>query len=143
LIECLLIMLSQNAEALRVRLSFAMYKVRTHQINLPMSKLALPPRSQSTSHSHLDTRPSISECLRLDKHALPDLMPYRAGAEKHVMSSPPPTPMGGARGEMETPRLPRSRNGYLRVEESPEKRLTSSVVKGRAAEGLLGLSGRR
>jgi hypothetical protein len=50
------------------------------------------------------------------------------------------------RTDLATPVLPRSRDGYSRVQDSrgspePGPEVTSSVVKGRAADGLLSLMG--
>lgn len=151
----------QKARALRLRLSLAKYKVQTNQIDTPMSRLEIKRPSKSlelpsisrfantpqnrpfTSAGHSDTQLNLSQ--------VPNLQHTRS------FSSPQPyieiTPFDESREEpketVSTPLLPRQRHSLLYPpllgaefeDRSPARELTSSVVKGRAAKGLLSLMG--
>ena len=148
-----------SAQLLRLRLRVAMYKVRTNQINIPfddlhvqdsaaeaakraaslaveaavaelrreaMSKQALPPPLQETSFPKLLPAPVLFK---------PTAYGSRMIYARTVASSPPrvATPAGRI-DQLSSP--PDSPERDLRLD---EVELTSSVVKGRVAEGLLGL----
>lgn len=121
-----------------------MYKVRTNQTDVPLSQLQLRRvPSPRPSLLNLRARPNIQDSCLSDL-PLPQVKLPQSDGQVDVTdmpSSPPPTPKVDAM-ELGTPRLPRNREQYLNPGESPEKRLTSSVVKGRAADGLLSLMGR-
>jgi Whi5 like len=168
----------QNAEALRLRLKVAMYKVKTNQTDLPLSQLQI--RSSRTGHPY-SQQPTCTSLPLLRptpayKHNKPATPPrghplqardfIKAEALTTIPSSPPrPMSPDGLpstsypfdpvqnRSDFTTPVIPRSRDGYSHPHLlynsrgspqpcTPEVTLTSSVVKGRAADGLLSLMGR-
>ena len=150
----------QHAETLRLRLRLAHFKVQTNQTDLPLSQLQI---------SRNDPSPSQESILqRNDQQPLPKLLPApvllptaysaRMIARPHDLSSPPCSPDRGTQKEsadiFRTPALPRQKVPTdLRQLSSPpgseermpkrdyedEDSLTSSVVRGNAAIGLLGL----
>ncbi|PVH85089.1 hypothetical protein DL98DRAFT_512024 [Cadophora sp. DSE1049] len=166
--------LRQKAREIKLRLSLASYKVRTNQIDIPISRLEI--RSSTTS-SRIPPLPRTatlsSQIQQPSRHStapqVPDINLQRPSAEKKrpqpvtIPSSPPscrsapgsndrlaspPKVATDATGEgFATPLLHRQRQGVLNrpsLGGSPswEDRgsdLTSSVVKGRAADGLLSL----
>lgn len=136
----------QRANALKLRLRLATYKVHTNQINTPLSQLqirtssSLPPRQKRTP---LPTTAAPSIYLQ---------HPSSENKTEHIPSSPPthqsPPPRRGEDDGFATPILPRQRHGLLNppILGTPmgksglsNEDLTSSVVKGRAADGLLSL----
>lgn len=145
---------TSNAEMLRLRLRVAMYKVRTNQIHTPFSELKVEgDEARQAEARHKATSEAVEEAvasLRREAQARmptelpsvpklqpgPVLMPTAYSSRniysdgEHLVSTPgvPPvksvaTPMGSAE------KLARG--------ESVD--LTSSAVRGRVAEGLLGL----
>jgi len=151
----------QNAEALRLRLKVAMYKVKTNQTDLPLSQLQI---RASRAHNAARTLLPSSRLFLASQHGKPVTPTSHPSqfsndeVEDHtsIPSSSPPPPMSPDRSsphahsprcsDFATPILPRSRGGYSRVRNSrgspePGPEVTSSVVKGRAADGLLSLMG--
>jgi hypothetical protein len=154
----------QKARALKLRLSLAKYKVETNQIDTPMSELRIKNSSEPTE---LPTIPRVANqnlprtdpfsSKRLSK--FPNLKPRDRKLEytRSFSSSPPPylelpsqnEPDDEPRASVSTPLLPRQRQRLLDPpslggdfeDRSPARELTSSVVKGRAAKGLLSLMG--
>lgn len=131
----------QRAQALKLRLRVAMYKVKTNQTDIPMSELEILPSRRSRASTRQDVN-----------------MEEASGTGWEITSSPPrsaspPPRHEETHREFATPVLPRSRNGLSHLgahaqDDSPEfqrmgyaQDLTSSVVKGRAADGLLSLMG--
>ncbi|KFX92182.1 hypothetical protein O988_07385 [Pseudogymnoascus sp. VKM F-3808] len=126
--------LRENASALRLRLKFAMYKLKTNQHDIPLSRLELlssvpkrhattPPRASAASPSHSE---GGSVTPKPQQRQLLDAAPV----------SPSPAENDGGVVEMLTP-LP----GHMQM--VGEDELTSSGVKGVAADGLLSLMGVR
>ncbi|KAI9740679.1 MAG: hypothetical protein M1818_004643 [Claussenomyces sp. TS43310] len=81
-----------NAEALRLRLKVAMYKVRTNQISLPLSQLSIiPPRpnllQSRGTESSARARASPSHLMPLASANAARPAPYRTGAASTL--SPP------------------------------------------------------
>lgn len=105
-----------------MRLSLANYKVRTNQIDVPISRLQI--RSSSRP-----SRIGLSSS-RISRTPLPSIPNIETSPKK--LNDP----------GLSTPLLPRQRERLLNppMLGSPEEHsLTSSVVKGRAADGLLSL----
>jgi hypothetical protein len=152
----------QKARALKLRLSLAKYKVETNQIDTPMSELRIKTSSEPTE---LPTIPRVANLPRTDPFSskrltkFPNLKPRDRNLEytRSFSSSPPPylelpthnEPDDEPRASVSTPLLPRQRQRLLDPpslggdfeDRSPARELTSSVVKGRAAKGLLSLMG--
>ncbi|KAF8864242.1 hypothetical protein BDZ45DRAFT_737684 [Acephala macrosclerotiorum] len=151
----------RKAKEIRLRLSLANYKVRTNQIDVPISRLqirpsAFPKRTRGVSGISRTPLPSVS---------IPNINLQQPSAEKIkpaalTIPSSPPSPhlshiVGNAispvkrlhddtRDGLSTPLLPRQRDRLLNPPSlgSPtwnRSDITSSVVKGRAADGLLSL----
>ncbi|CAK3897601.1 Hypothetical predicted protein [Lecanosticta acicola] len=144
-----------HAELLKLRLRVAMYKVQTNQINVPFSELEDPKSSpvQATQTKEPDTTIDlVQDWKRRMVQQAPALMPSLLSAPilrptpyisrlaygKNIPSSPPAgLPEKLPQGlPPTTPRSPR-------INRSDEQELTSSIVKGRVAEGLLGLRNAR
>ncbi|KAK3726111.1 hypothetical protein LTR37_000259 [Vermiconidia calcicola] len=154
-----------NAEMLKLRLRVAMYKIRTDQIDVPFAEIehcvpsSSKPRSTTVEEAVAQLRREAQEVNARPK-SIPKLMPapvLRPTAyssrmiyeNERLPSSPPvsrpsgrlPTsPDSNATPRREVPQLssPPSTGGE-RFARPDEQDLTSSVVKGRVAEGLLGL----
>lgn len=155
----------QNAEALRLRLKVAMYKVQTNQTDLPLSQLQIRSSRGDDSHSRQLTRN-----LSLGSRSAPEpkhddpmnptrLPPPGRDVKTEELTkipssslSPSPQPMGPGpsashdpvHGDLATPTLmPRSPHGSLilrsRGSLGPGPDATGSVDKGQAADGLLSL----
>jgi hypothetical protein len=148
-----------------------MYKVKTNQTDLPLSQLQI--RSSGADHPyprqptraplptsrsaaiHIHNNPAATS----HSHPSPETQHNTEELTTIPTSSPPrPPPMSPAPShdpaqrhpDFATPILPRSRDGYAHHSrgspgrpDTPEVTLTSSVVKGRAADGLLSLMGSR
>ena len=135
-----------------------MYKVRTNQTDIPFSELqvenALPsktPTQQAIEDAVAELRREAQEvAAREPRPAVPKLLPApvlrptayssRFIYETNLPSSPPmlspdklPTTRGAATPLRQVPRMANSPSSVQNLE------LTSSVIKGRVAEGLLGL----
>ncbi|OAF57913.1 hypothetical protein VC83_05200 [Pseudogymnoascus destructans] len=132
--------LRQNASALRLRLKFAMYKLKTNQHDIPLSRLELlsplpkrtspaRPTTAISSPPHGDeSEEEPGSATPKPKHRqLMDLDVEGLSLEKVEMLTPLPRHMQVGVGAMP--------GGY--------EELTSSGVKGRAADGLLSLMGVR
>lgn len=137
-----------------------MYKVKTNQTDLPLSRLQIRSTRANNSTrallpaSRLDPTSHHSKPMTTASHPSQDIA-IDAEDYTSIPSSSPPTFMSpdrlashvyNPRGiDFATPILPRSRNGYslLNSRGSPEPgpEVTSSIVKGRAADGLLSLMG--
>ncbi|OBT85574.1 hypothetical protein VE02_06702 [Pseudogymnoascus sp. 03VT05] len=131
--------LRENASALRLRLKFAMYKLKTNQHDIPLSRLELvsplPKRSSpparpttavaSPSHSDEMEEPGSATPRPQNRQLMLDLDVDVEGMspEKVVLTPLPRHMQVGAMGG--------------------DEELTSSGVKGRAADGLLSLMGVR
>ncbi|CZR54329.1 uncharacterized protein PAC_04213 [Phialocephala subalpina] len=154
----------RKAKEIRLRLSLANYKVRTNQIDIPISRLQVRPSAFSNSFPR---RIPGTKTLRtpLPSASIPSIHLQNPSAEKtkpstlNIPSSPPPPhlsrPVGDTmspvkhqndytRDGLSTPLLPRQRDRLLNPPSlgSPtwdRSEITSSVVKGRAADGLLSL----
>lgn len=153
-----------RAENLRLRLRVAMFKIRTGQTHLPISQLRITPDSPLRSNS-----PSASPSPSTRTEGVPKLLPApvlqptafsaRIVAEKHLLSSPPPsrttTPHQSATdtdGCFRTPAPKKKRvidDGDQQMSSPPNSQerdekigdgVTSSAVRGFAARSLLGLS---
>lgn len=139
-----------------------MYKVKTNQTDLPLSQLQIRPSRAHNSTRTLLTASRLCPALQRIKPVTPTRPPSQSRdieveVEDHtsISSSSPPQLMSpdrpashahnSRRNDFATPILPRSRDGYslLNSRGSPEPgpEVTSSVVKGRAANGLLSLMG--
>ena len=154
----------QKARALKLRLSLAKYKVQTNQIDTPMSQLQIKTTSKPAGPPTLPS-PRLADAPRSGPFSsthpsnIPSLKPRAPNHEytRSFSSSPPPylqsasgnDPEDGPRDCVSTPLLPRQRQSLLNPpslggdfeDRSPARELTSSVVKGRAAKGLLSLMG--
>ncbi|RDW71132.1 hypothetical protein BP6252_07695 [Coleophoma cylindrospora] len=157
----------QKATAIRLRLGLASYKLRTNQLDVPLSRLQV--RTMSSKFPPLPRLPPATTAedrttsgLSATRHnSLPEISARGSSFNKerhaHVSSSPPTSLAKHAHDPTTTPILPRQRHGLLNPphleapiwSQTPEKYspsgadLTSSVVKGRAADGLLSLMGAR
>ncbi|OBT40775.1 hypothetical protein VE00_09277 [Pseudogymnoascus sp. WSF 3629] len=134
--------LRENASALRLRLKFAMYKLKTNQHDIPLSRLELlssPPKRCSPP-----ARPTIAV-------ASP---PHDDEIEEPGSATPRPRNRQlldldlNVEGEGESPEkmemlTPLPRHMQVEAAAGGEEELTSSGVKGRAADGLLSLMGVR
>ncbi|MCJ1368233.1 hypothetical protein MMC16_007375 [Acarospora aff. strigata] len=161
-----------RAETLRLRLRVAMFKINTHQTNIPLSQLQISPKKMAHSPPQYQQSPAqdVGTPWRTQaQHAISKLLPApvlvptaysaRQAYDASISSSPSssvnssqerPTP------DLTTPVLPKQRPSHPPMQlDSPsgsqEKRsqgakasdsevnLPSSVVKDRAATGLLKL----
>lgn len=150
----------QHAETLRLRLRLAHFKVQTNQTNLPLSQLRISRNEPSPSRDSTlkrDEEPSLPKLLPAPV-LLPTAYSARMIPRPQDLSSPPCSPDHSAQKDspevFRTPALPRQRvSNVQRQLSSPpgsderiskrryedEDNLTSSVVRGKAAIGLLGL----
>ncbi|KFY25867.1 hypothetical protein V493_04393 [Pseudogymnoascus sp. VKM F-4281 (FW-2241)] len=127
--------LRENASALRLRLKFAMYKLKTNQLDVPLSRLELlsplpkrtpaRPSTAAASPTHTADSEPGSATPKPQHRQLMDVGALSPSPEKAEMLTPLPQHMQA----VATP------GGY--------DELTSSGVKGRAADGLLSLMGVR
>ena len=141
----------------------AMFKLETNQIGVPLSRLQLPSRTGSTS----STSPQPPSTSQPNTQApVPKLLPApvlrptayssRRIEEPQTLSSPPrsleASPVKDASDDVFlTPALPKRRvpNTKMQMSSPPDSvgcgtpqeddGLSSSIIKGRAAAGLLGL----
>ena len=145
-----------------------MYKIRTGQTNIPMSQLAIAPKSPQppTPASNFSSHTSVVPRLLPAPLIEPTPFSARMTVPPQVPSSPPKSQTGSpeeqrrveskAEGDIfRTPALPKhqklgtkgqqlksppSSQRYARRDELDEdNELTSSAVRGSAARGLLGL----
>lgn len=127
---------SQNASALRLRLKFAMYKLKTNQIDIPLSRLELlsplPKRTPAFSSTAANSPPHAADSDEEPGSATPKPQ-HRQLMDVEALSPSPEK-------AMLTP-LPQ----HMQAVAMPggDDELTSSGVKGRAADGLLSLMGLR
>ena len=153
-----------HAELLKLRLRVAMYKVRTNQIDVPFTNLRVPQVPQ-TPKSHMaqvvedavaQLRREAQEVNARQLSAVPKLLPApilrptayssRMIYDTNIPSSPPvslspeklPTAADVSTPQREFGQYGTPRGSVERLRR-PEPELTSSAVKGRVAEGLLGL----
>lgn len=146
-----------------------MFKVQTNQTSIPMSRLQISPGNGGSRWSAvLGPQGDVAE-QHSNHSALPRLLPApilrptaysaRRITSTQILSSPPDSVDDSPKPVMQqevfrTPALPRQKrlasplqlssppDSQAHVGERPEEEednLTSSVVKGRAADGLLGL----
>ncbi|CZT49249.1 uncharacterized protein RSE6_10063 [Rhynchosporium secalis] len=164
--------LRQKAREVKLRLSLASYKVRTNQIDIPISRLEIrssttssriPPLPRSTTQSsqaQQATRPSSApqvpyssfqgpsaEIKQAQQATIYSSPPARCSTQELSLASPTKSENHVSRAGFATPLLPRQQQGLLNPPslggspswEERGNELTSSVVKGRAADGLLSL----
>lgn len=157
----------QRAEALRLRLKMAMYKIKTNQTQVPLDALEVVPHAAHCSLSTiLGAQPPQSHSTSLNQsqhheeanNATTKLLPapilrptaYSSRKIEYIRSSPPGSPEKVSESDsLATPIATRRVQQLLNMHSatiSPEKEcgesredLTSSVVKGRAASSLLEL----
>lgn len=156
-------------------MQLASYKVRTNQIDVPMSRLEIKTTGTSPELPRLPRLPTTASQRRAPlpstATALPNIQLQTPSTEKRrahhtqIPSSPPPylevrqhksgsptketnTTRGAESEGCTTPLLPRQRQGMLHppslgspiwADERSREKITSSVVKSRAANGLLSL----
>lgn len=154
-----------NAELLKLRLRVAMYKVRTNQIDVPFTDLEVPQipgsaksfTAQAVEDAVAQLRREAQEVNARQPLAYPKLLPApvlrptayssRMIYDTNPPSSPPvsvsvsPEKLPELPGYVSTPQREMAHYGTPSVDRlrRPEQELTSSAVKGRVAEGLLGL----
>ncbi|KAI9875903.1 MAG: hypothetical protein M1830_007805 [Pleopsidium flavum] len=161
-----------RAEALRLRLRVAMFKVKTHQTNIPLSRLQISPGKSvhvPPPHRPFPAQEPVAPPNAQDRSGIPKLLPApilvpTAYSARHIYTSPiPSSPPNSASSSQERPSadfatsaLPRQKHFHppMQLSSPPESqsrnverargveaeaKLTSSVVKGRAANGLLDL----
>ena len=142
-----------------------MFKVRTNQIDVPFISLQVPdrpksPRSltaQAVEEAVAQLRREAQEVMARQPTSIPKLLPApilkptayssRMIHETNLPSSPPvslsPDKLPTLPTDVSTPRREYGRYGTplgsVERLRRPEPELTSSAVKGRVAEGLLGL----
>nr|POF15222.1 hypothetical protein CFP56_42111 [Quercus suber] len=148
-----------RAEMLRLRLRVAMYKVRTNQIDVPFAQLPSPggppPPQQQPARSATSLaveeavaqlrREAQQDLARRQQNAPPQPSPPRA---LRLLPAPVLRPTAYSSRMIYEPHAPPSSPPVIdRTSGTPQAQrsvaldpdLTSSVVKGRVAEGLLGL----
>ena len=161
----LLFKTTSNAEMLRLRLRVAMYKVQTNQTGVPFTELHVEDQSpaakaQRAADAAVDElrREAREVAARGPQRPVPKLMPapvlkptaYSSRFVYAAQLQQPPSPLASSSpGELPTVGKVETETplGEVRNIESPatrlqrpfESELTSSAVKGRAAEELLGL----
>lgn len=166
----------QRAETLRLRLRVAMFKINTHQTNIPLSRLQISPKKLVHSPAQTQKTPP-QEAVALPKAQTPmkptisKLLPapiliptaYSARLIHHRLTPSSPLSSFSSSGSQDTPSpglataaLPQQRRSHPPSQvdsprggqERPEQKtkavdldanLPSSVIKGRAASGLLNL----
>lgn len=136
-----------RAEQLKVRLRLAAYKVRTNQIETPFSDLPVESSLPSTVEEHVALLRREAQLVNERSSRVPSLSLLGAPIlrptayssrmiyNSAVPSSPPPADSPVSRQFAPHVATP-ARN---KMNLSDELELTSSIVKGRVAEGLLGL----
>ncbi|KAI9848665.1 MAG: hypothetical protein M1838_000437 [Thelocarpon superellum] len=148
-----------RAEILRLRLKLAMFRIQTDQVGVPFAALHVSPRSSGRALSAEKLSSDGTHRSPLRRKLLPPPVILSTGCptvEISLPSSPPDSAnrLDDAmddRGGFTTPVAPRNRCTQQPVQLSsppdsqggdervPEINLTSSVVRGRAATGLLEL----
>ena len=155
-----------HAELLKLRLRVAMYKVRTNQVYVPFTDLRIENSSRARTKETSEAVEEAVAALRREAQEvsaralrpIPKLLPApllrptayssRMIYETNIPSSPPvaasperlPVSAGGvSTPQREVHQLSSPPDSEERLERPAEQDLTSSVVKGRVAEGLLGL----
>ena len=152
-----------QAELLRLRLRIALFKVRTGQTCIPLSRVEIDCESRRFSSEPPDQAPRSAQAFRV-LHSPPTLKPTTFSARTmlnpQALSSPPPsanTSPGAATSNdgFKTPALPRrtalpscvihdgpqeslGEKGFAHKEE--EENIPSSVMKQNVARSLMGLS---
>lgn len=157
-----------NAETLRLRLRIAAYKMRTNQVDVPFDDLLVENKSRTPSvqeavaNAVAELRREAQEIAARDSRraapqSAPKLLPApvlrptayssRMIYEMSYPSSPPlsrypdglPSMKSGSTPYRDTRHLTSPPSSAELLARPSEQELTSSVVKGRVAEGLLGL----
>jgi hypothetical protein len=128
----------QNATALRLRLQFAMYKVKTNQLDIPLSRLELL--------SPTPALPSVASPSKLADDELPNTQPSApspsedATPQALALSVPATATASPSKSDVDMAMATATRPMQAPMAESePCEDLASSVVKGCAADGLLSL----
>ncbi|KAK6410540.1 hypothetical protein LTR95_018197 [Oleoguttula sp. CCFEE 5521] len=146
-----------HAEMLRLRLRVAMYKIKTNQVHVPFAQLQVAGQASSrTSNKGVAVEAAVASLRREAQASMhlqppaptmpkllpgPVLLPTAYSSRKiydlpRASMSPITSPLkSGQQSEITTPK---SIAGRIARAESAD--LTSSVVKGRVAESLVGLS---
>ena len=149
---------------MKLRLSLAKYKVQTNQIDTPMSQLQIKstselpeiPTMRHLAHTPRHRALSSTSCA-LNSHGISNREQNQDNSPSFPPSPPYPETASQHESKLEsrevisTPLLRRQRqslgnppsSGRDVEDRSPARELTSSVVKGRAANGLLSLMGHR
>ena len=155
-----------NAEMLRLRLKVAMYKVRTNQIDVPFEELQVEESEKAARSARQEAVEEAVAQLRREAFEIqardearrqqraedvprllhgPVLKPtaYSSRMVYGGLPSSPPSLRSPERLPVVTPRHQRvgglAPDSAEKCDGACEQELTSSVVKGRVAEGLLGL----
>ena len=148
---------------LKLRLRVAMYKVRTNQTDVPFTELRVEGGEQRNPKPNNDAVEEAIALLRKEaqermpkpkERSFPRLQPApvlrptayssRMIYDRHLPSSPPiarsPIPLPASIATpTRTTQLSSPPDSAQRISRLDKRELTSSVVKGRVAEGLLGL----
>jgi hypothetical protein len=137
----------EKAEILRLRLGLASYKLRTGQTSVPLADLQLKPlpprvRVQGPERAHAEARTADEEQEPQTK----DEQDHEAGKDgsqgggdeedKDAAPDAPSLPRVSPSKAVATPR----RTQLLAVDDEDAARLTSSALRGGAANGLLSLA---
>ncbi|KAK6388770.1 hypothetical protein LTR65_007249 [Meristemomyces frigidus] len=155
---------TSRAEMLKLRLRVAMYKVRTNQVNVPFASLKIEGQtspkqaSQAVEEAVAALRREAQQTMPLNDHPFPKLLaapvlrPTSYSSRmiyEPLLPSSPPAPRSPERQQSlsrqiatparEVRQLSSPPDSADRLAKREETELTSSVVKGRVAEGLLGL----
>lgn len=154
-----------HAEMLKLHLRVAIYKVRTNQIEIAFTDLRVPQHHETAkSHTAKAVEDAVAQLRREAQEvnarqppSHPKLLPApilrptvyssRMIYDTNLPSSPPvsvsPEKLPEADVDVSTPQrkylMYGSPRGSVERFRRPEQELTSSAVKGRVAEGLLGL----
>ena len=151
---------TSNVELLKLRLRVAIYKVRTNQIDVPFADLRIPQSAKSQTAQAVEDavaqlRREAQEANARQLEAIPKLLPApilkptayssRMIYDTNLPSSPPvsvsPEKLPEGPMDVSTPQRESAQRGTPSMDRLRrlEPELTSSAVKGRVAEGLLGL----
>jgi hypothetical protein len=139
---------SAAAETLKLRLQVAMYKVKTNQVHTPFSQLLIPnDKPPQTTNEAVEA--AVAELRREAQARLPPLsdmpacgrlLPAPVLLPTVYSSRRLPYEQGPAQVTPVTSPLKSGMSSAGRFARGESADLTSSAVKGRVAEGLLGLS---
>ncbi|KAL8949276.1 MAG: hypothetical protein Q9222_004599 [Ikaeria aurantiellina] len=149
-----------SAETLRLRLRFALFKVQTNQVNVPLSQIRFP--THHSLGSRTASSPSSASIGSAKPHLLPapvlkpSVRPKPRASQTQIPSSPPASGENSPQSfrtdtlslsrtqlaqQMSSP--PDSYDGERGRSQAEDRALNSSAVKGHAAISLLDLRGDR